>query len=137
MLGRASALLETDAMPPDSRHLYRTVLVVASEPRTGSVLESELTELGCFVGGPFTTNAEAVEWLTHNCADLALVELGLGDPSSAWLDQVLREEAVPALLFQAAHCPEGAIRLRPASGVASLREMPLADLLHAAEPAAV
>jgi CheY-like chemotaxis protein len=124
-------------MPPDSRLLYRTVLVVASEPRTGTVLESELTELGCFVGGPFSTNAEAVEWLTHNCADLALVDASLDDPSSAWLDRVLREEAVPALLFRAAQCQEGAIRLRAASGAIILREMPLADLLYAAQPAGI
>jgi hypothetical protein len=118
-------------MPVDHRHLYRTVLVVARDPAASAALAAELGDLGCFVGGPFTTTADAQRWLSDHCADVALVDARLVDRTSP-LMRALADDGIAVLRLLVRRLRTGRARAVAVDDASVAVTAPLADLLDAA-----
>jgi len=59
-----------------------TVLVAEDESIIAMVIEDELTDAGYTVAGPFATVATALNWLSSDTPDLAVLDTNLRDGSS-------------------------------------------------------
>ena len=89
--------------------------------------------MGCLPAGPFASNAEAIDWLSDNPADIALIDVRLEDGSSLSLARVLESEHVP-LVFYGAYAPaDGKIHAEVPGQPGTYRESTLPELLDAFE----
>jgi DNA-binding NarL/FixJ family response regulator len=117
----------------NQRHQYRTVLVAGSDARIAGILCTELLQLGCFAAGPFTSNAEAVQWLADNPADAAIVDVSLDDGPSMRLARALTQDNIPLVFFGSYSAGSGTIHAEVPGQPGIYRESSLPDLLDALE----
>lgn len=75
------------------------VLVVEDEFLIALDIEDSLAELGCEVAGPVSSVTAALDLLEQAGCDLAVLDVRLGDGSTAPLAQVLRQRRIPFVVL--------------------------------------
>jgi hypothetical protein len=121
-----------------------TVLIAVGDEQTGSVLCEEFTGLGWTVVGPFTSNFQALQWLslvppvgaagdgaTRTMVDFALVDALMTDGASLRLSLSLRRRGVKVASFAAFDVARRRIRAELPDSPGLCREASVADLLRA------
>jgi hypothetical protein len=124
-----------------------TVLIAVGDEQTGSVLCEEFTGLGWTVVGPFTSNFQALQWLslvppagaagaagdgaTRTMVDFALVDALMTDGASLRLSLSLRRRGVKVASFSAFDVARRRIRAELPDSPGLCREASVADLLRA------
>lgn len=75
------------------------VLILEDEVLIGINLQDELQEAGYRVAEPFTTCADALEWLRTSTPDVAVLDAALKDGSCREIARELEKRAVPFLIY--------------------------------------
>lgn len=75
------------------------VLVLEDEVLIGINLQDELQEAGYCVAGPFTTCADALDWLRTATPDVAVLDAALKDGSCREIAHELQRRSVPFLIY--------------------------------------
>jgi hypothetical protein len=109
----------------------RVALVAANDSRVGSALCAALQEENWRVAGPFATTSEAVEWLTFDHAQFAILDTLLVDGSASRLATLLQREGVPFVFFAGFDTGRRMIRAEFPNEPGCCRESSLPDLLEA------
>lgn len=121
-----------------------TVLIAVGDEQTGSVLREEFAGLGWAVVGPFTSNFQALQWLslvppagaagdgaTRTMVDFALVDALMTDGASLRLSLSLRRRGVKVASFAAFDVARRRIRAELPDCPGLCREASVSDLLRA------
>jgi hypothetical protein len=119
LLGAADGLLSREAMPPLA--LEGCMVLVAEHGSARALdLAEILRDLGCEVLGPAGSGTEALELLTHQRPNVALLDAGPGCDGLVPLAQALAAAAVPFALVTGgpAHGPPDHPALREAPRLA-------------------
>jgi DNA-binding response OmpR family regulator len=84
-------------------------MIVEDQALIGMSLEASLEEAGFKVVGPFMTSAQAMEWLTSDAPELALLDIMLKDGTSLQIARELKSRGVPFAIYSGlppkADCP--------------------------------
>ncbi len=75
------------------------VLVLEDEALIGITLQDDLHDAGYRVAGPFTTCADALDWLQANTPDAAILDAALKDGSCCGIAAELDRREVPFLVY--------------------------------------
>lgn len=75
------------------------VLVVEDEFLIALDIEDALAELGCEVAGPVASVTDALDLLEQAGCDLAVLDVRLGDGSTAPVAQILRRRGIPFVVL--------------------------------------
>ncbi len=121
-----------------------TVLISVGDEQTGAVLGEEFAGLGWRVVGPFTSNFQALQWLSLDPppgagsdgavgaqVDLALVEALMTDGASLRLSMALRRRGVKVASFAAFDPARRRLRAELPDCPGLCREASVSDLLQA------
>ena len=121
-----------------------TVLIAVGDEQTGSVLREEFAGLGWGVIGPFTSNYQALQWLSlalpagsggdgaaPAMVDLALVDALMMDGASLRLSLSLRRRGVKVASFAAFDVARRRIRTELPDSPGFSREASVLDLVQA------
>lgn len=81
-------------------------LVVEDQALIGLSIEAYLDDLGLEVGGSFLSQAEALHWLESDTPDFAILDYALRDGPCVALARVLKERAVPFVVYSGHRQPE-------------------------------
>ena len=118
-------------MAVSSGHLYRKILLISEDPEVGTELSSAIEAEGCLVAGPFPRSEPALEFLAHDCADLALIDSLNADPQSHELIGSLAEDAVPQVFFNGFDRDRRRVRIEEEDNPGFCRDLTVAELLEA------
>jgi len=75
------------------------VLVLEDEALIGITIQDDLEEAGYRVAGPFTSCAEALDWLHAHTPDAAILDAALKDGSCSEIALELDHREVPFLIY--------------------------------------
>jgi hypothetical protein len=121
------------------------VLIAVGDEQTGAILRNEFEALGWSVVGPFTSNFQALQWLSlaptavagsdgrpaKARLDLALVDSLMRDGASLRLSMALRRSGVKVASFAAFDVSRRRIRAELPDCPGLCREASVSDLLQA------
>ena len=111
-------------------HHYRKILVVAEDADLGAALGKQIEAHGCLVAGPFTRTAPALEFISGDCADLALIDTLSADPHLHELTIHLVDDAVPQLFFNGFDYDRGVERVEEDDNPGFCRDVTIPELLE-------
>ena len=74
-------------------------LIVEDQALIGMSLEAYLEDSGFEVAGPFTTAAQALDWLARDTPEIALLDIMLGDGSCVTVAGELKRRGVPFAVY--------------------------------------
>ena len=111
-------------------HLYRKILVVAEDADLGAALGKQIEAHGCLVAGPFKRSAPALEFISGDCADLALIDTLSADPHLHELTSHLVDDAVPQLFFNGFDYDRGVVRVEEDDNPGFCRDLTVPELLE-------
>lgn len=74
-------------------------MIVEDQALIGISLEAFLDESGFRVAGPFVSNTEALEWLSKETPDIALLDVMIKDGTSAAVARALKSRGVPYAVY--------------------------------------
>jgi hypothetical protein len=110
--------------------LYRKVLVVADDADLGAALGSHIEAHGCLVAGPFSGSGPALDFISGDCADLALIDSLTADPRLNELTMHLSDDAVPQLFFNGFDQDRGVVRVEEDENPGFCRNLTVPELLE-------
>jgi hypothetical protein len=120
-----------------------SVLISVGDEQTGAVLSEEFAGLGWSVVGPFTSNFQALQWLSHvppdasgdgavrSQVDLAVVDALMTDGASLRLSMALRRRGVKVASFAAFDTSRRRLRAELPDCPGLCRDASVSDLLQA------
>ena len=111
-------------------HLYRKVLVVAEDTELGAALGKQIEAQGCLVAGPFSGSGPALEFISGDCADLAVIDSLSTDPSLHELTIHLSDDAVPQVFFNGFDHERGVVRVEEDDNPGFCRDLSVPELLE-------
>ncbi|MCB8822494.1 response regulator [Microvirga rosea] len=74
-------------------------MIVEDQVLIGMSMEASLEEAGFTVAGPFTSCAQALEWLEHNSPDLAILDIMIKDGTSLQIARELKNRGIPFTVY--------------------------------------
>jgi hypothetical protein len=117
-------------MADATAHLYRKVLVIAEDDDLGAALAKHIEAQGCLVAGPFRRTGPALEFISEDCADLALIDSLSADPRLRELTIHLSDDAVPQLFFNGFDHDRGVVRVEKHDNPGFCRDLTVPELLE-------
>lgn len=117
-------------MAVSTGHLYRKVLVVAQDADLGAALGKQIEAHGCLVAGPFGRSGPALEFVSGDCADLALIDSLTADPGLHELTTHLSDDAVPQVFFNGFDHDRGVVRVEEDDNPGFCRDLTVPELLE-------
>ncbi|HEY8381528.1 MAG TPA: response regulator [Microvirga sp.] len=81
-------------------------LIVEDQALIAMALEASLEDAGFEVAGLFGTNAAALNWLSSNTPEIALLDLLLPDGVCCELARLLRERGIPFAIYSGVLVPK-------------------------------
>jgi DNA-binding NarL/FixJ family response regulator len=109
----------------------QTVLIATGDKQTGEELCSEFGALGCTIAGPFTSNAQAVEWLATGRPDVAVVDALMTDGAALRLAMQLQQKGIQFVFFAAYDPAKRTIRAELPDSPGKCRDTSIRELLRA------
>lgn len=74
-------------------------MIVEDQALIGMSLEASLEDMGFLVEGPFMSNAQALNWLTSETPDVALLDFMIKDGTSLEIARALKDRSIPFAVY--------------------------------------
>ncbi|WP_230533406.1 response regulator [Microvirga roseola] len=74
-------------------------MIVEDQALIGMSLEASLEDAGFRVGGPFPSNAQALQWLERETPAVALLDVMLNDGACLQIASALKSRGVPFVIY--------------------------------------
>jgi hypothetical protein len=119
-----------ERMADATAHLYRKFLVIAEDSDLGAALGKQIEAHGCLVAGPFRRSGPALEFISGDCADLALIDSLSADPRLHELTIQLADDTVPQIFFNGFDHDRGVVRVEEDGNPGFCRDLTVPELLE-------